>query len=86
MDAAASGARLRAGRIALREPEASCWMSGAVSSSRQHFSGHVDNAGKPCGANERAYGKTVWSFPQEPFMICQDRRKILNMKTIIECS
>ena len=38
-------------------------MSGAVSSSRQHFSRYVDSAGKPCGANERAYGKTVWSWP-----------------------
>jgi hypothetical protein len=38
-------------------------MSGAVSSSRQHFDGNVHNAVEPCGANERAYGKTVWSWP-----------------------
>ncbi|SPP95281.1 protein of unknown function [Bradyrhizobium vignae] len=42
----------RAGRIALREPEASCGRAALSGSSRQHFGGNVHNAVEPCGANE----------------------------------
>ena len=56
--------RSRAGRIALREPEASCGRAALLGSSRQHSSGSVDNAGGYCGEQaSRAYGKTVWSWP-----------------------
>jgi hypothetical protein len=56
--------RLRAGRIALREPEASCGRAALLGSSRQHSSGNVDKAGRSCGEQaSRAYGKTVWSWP-----------------------
>jgi len=34
-----------------------------VSSSRQHVDGYVHDAVDPWGANECAYGKTVWSWP-----------------------
>ena len=69
VDAAASGARgARAGRIALREPKTSCRMSGAVRfvssvSFRLRRQGWK-NCGEMAG---RAYGKTVWSFPQALF-------------------
>ena len=60
--------RLRAGRIALREPRTSCRMSGAVRfvssvSFRLRRQGWK-NCGEMAG---RAYGKTVWSFPQALF-------------------
>ena len=60
--------RLRAGRIALREPKTSCRMSGAVRfvssvSFRLRRQGWK-NCGEMAG---RAYGKTVWSFPQALF-------------------
>jgi len=56
--------KVRAGRIALREPKASCRMSGAVRfvssvSFRLRRQGWK-NCGKMAG---RAYGKTVWSWP-----------------------
>ena len=56
--------RLRAGRIALREPRTSCRMSGAV-----RFVSSVSfrlrrQGWKNCGDMAgRAYGKTVWSWP-----------------------
>jgi hypothetical protein len=53
-----------AGRIALREPEASCRRAALSGSSRQYFDGNVHNAVGPCGEMaSRAYGKTVWSWP-----------------------
>jgi hypothetical protein len=53
-----------AGRIALREPKTSCWMSGAVGfvssvSFRLRRQGW-ENCGEMAS---RAYGKTVWSWP-----------------------
>jgi hypothetical protein len=53
-----------AGRIALREPKTSCWMSGAARfvspvSLRLRRQGWK-NCGEMAG---RAYGKTVWSWP-----------------------
>ena len=56
--------RFRAGRIALREPKTSCWMSGAVrfvsSVSFRLCRQGRENCGDMAG---RAYGKTVWSWP-----------------------
>src|SRR5437762_2094034 len=46
VDAAASAREVRAGRIALREPEASRGRAALSGSSRQHSSGNVDNAGR----------------------------------------
>jgi hypothetical protein len=37
--------------------------SGAVQFVAPYFDGDVHNAIEPCGANECAYGKTVWSWP-----------------------
>ncbi len=53
----------RAGRVVPVSLNPACRRAALFYSSRQHFSGHVDNAGRPCGANECAYGKTVWSWP-----------------------
>ncbi len=65
MDAAASGAkRWGAGRIALREPRASCRTSGAVRI-RLACKFRLRRQGwEYCGEMAgRAYGKTVWSWP-----------------------
>src|SRR4051795_7079249 len=79
VDAAAFGyERLRAGRIALREPEASfrrAALLGFVSSvsfrlRRQGWK----NCGEMAG---RAYGKTVWSFLPVVFSGLWKRRKYL---------
>ncbi|WP_247496919.1 hypothetical protein, partial [Bradyrhizobium sp. 149] len=64
VDAAASGARLRAGRIALRELKASRGRTALSGSSRHQVDGNVhkvvETGGEMAG---RAYGKTVWSWP-----------------------
>ena len=64
VDAAASGARLGAGRIALREPQGFVRTNGAVrfvspAGFRLRRQGR-ENRGEMAG---RAYGKTVWSWP-----------------------
>ncbi|MEY9879475.1 hypothetical protein ABIA43_001009 [Bradyrhizobium sp. USDA 328] len=63
-DAAASCTRVRAGRIALREPETACGRAallGFVSPvSFQLRRQGWENCGEMAG---RAYGKTVWSWP-----------------------
>ncbi|MET4039230.1 hypothetical protein [Bradyrhizobium sp. RT6a] len=53
-----------AGRIALREPKASFRRAALLGSSRHQVGGNVHNAVETGGemAN-RAYGKTVWSWP-----------------------
>ncbi|MGY4508638.1 hypothetical protein ACVIN2_002092 [Bradyrhizobium sp. USDA 3650] len=66
-----SGARSRAGRIALREPKASFRRAALLGLSRLQVSGSVDRAGKtaakwravrtakPCGPGRRCYGQAV---------------------------
>jgi hypothetical protein len=69
VDATASGAKVRAGRIALREPEASCRRAALSGSSRHQVGGNVHNVvetggdkravrtAKPCGPGRRCYGQ-----------------------------
>ncbi|MFK4510858.1 hypothetical protein ABIF81_006036 [Bradyrhizobium daqingense] len=58
------GMRLgRAGRVVPVSPTPACGRAALFSSSRRHFDGDVHNAVEPCGADECAYGKTVWSWP-----------------------
>ncbi|WP_208867067.1 hypothetical protein, partial [Bradyrhizobium sp. AS23.2] len=44
------------------------------------FDGKVHNAVEPVAPTNRAYGKTVWSFPQALFSPRWKRRKSLKIK------
>ena len=56
--------KLRAGRIALREPSVSRGRTALTGSSRQGGGGNVHNVVESrANMADRAYGKTVWSWP-----------------------